>query len=57
MMTGTELARRVQALSPQTRVLLMSGSTVSNATASGYPFIVKPFTPDALAARVRQVLA
>jgi len=57
VMTGTELARRVQAISPQTRVLLMSGSTVSDAAASGYPFIAKPFTPDALAARVRQVLA
>ncbi|PYN83167.1 MAG: hypothetical protein DMD96_03155 [Candidatus Rokuibacteriota bacterium] len=56
VMTGTELARRVQAISPQTRVLLMSGSTVFDAAASGYPFIAKPFTPDALAARVRQVL-
>ena len=55
LMRGPELARRVQALSPQTKVLLMSGSSVSDA--SGYPFIAKPFTPDALAARVRQVLA
>jgi len=57
LMRGPELARRVQALSPQTKVLLMSGSSVYDATDSGYPFIAKPFTPDALAARVRQVLA
>jgi len=56
LMRGPELARRVQVLSPQTRVLLMSGSTVSDATASGYPFIAKPFTPDALACKVREVL-
>jgi len=55
LMRGPELARRVQALSPQTKVLLMSGSSVCDA--SGYPFIAKPFTPDALAARVRHVLA
>jgi len=56
LMTGPELARRVQALSPQTKVLLMSGSTVSDATASGYPFIAKPFTPDELARKVREVI-
>ena len=56
LMRGPELARRVQALSPQTRVLLMSGSTVSDATASGYPFIAKPFTPDELARKVREVI-
>ena len=55
LMRGPELARRVQALSPQTKVLLMSGSSVCDA--SEYPFIAKPFTPDALAATVRQVLA
>jgi two-component system cell cycle sensor histidine kinase/response regulator CckA len=55
-MKGTELAHRLQALRPQTKVLLMSGDQVSDLTASRYPFIPKPFTPDALAEKVRQVL-
>jgi DNA-binding NtrC family response regulator len=57
LMKGTELARRLQILSPQTKVLLMSGSTVPEGTASGPPFIPKPFTLDALTEKVRQVLA
>jgi two-component system, cell cycle sensor histidine kinase and response regulator CckA len=56
-MKGTELAHRLQALRPQTKVLLMSGNLVSEVTAARYPFIPKPFTPDALAEKVRQVLA
>jgi hypothetical protein len=56
-MKGTELAHRLQALRPQTKVLLMSGNQVSEVTASGHPFIPKPFTPDALTETVRQVLA
>ena len=38
-------------------MLLMSAYTVSDVTASALPFIAKPFSPDALADRVRQVLA
>jgi len=56
-MKGTELAHRLQALRPQTKVLLMSGDQVPEVTASGHPFIPKPFTPDALTEKVRQVLA
>jgi two-component system cell cycle sensor histidine kinase/response regulator CckA len=56
LMKGTELARRLQTLSPSTKVLLMSAYTLSDITASAYPVITKPFTSDILAARVRQVL-
>lgn len=56
LMKGTELARRLQALSPSTKVLLMSAYALSDVTASAYPLITKPFTSDALADRVRQVL-
>ncbi len=57
LMKGTELAQRFQALSPWTKVLLMSAYKVAEITASAQPFIAKPFTPDALAERVRQLLA
>jgi CheY-like chemotaxis protein len=56
LMKGTELARRLQALSRSTKVLLMSAYTLSEVAASGYGFIAKPFTADALTERVRQVL-
>ncbi len=55
-MKGTELANRVQALRPETKVLLMSAYAVSDVATSGRPFIAKPFTADGLAERVRQVL-
>jgi two-component system cell cycle sensor histidine kinase/response regulator CckA len=57
LMKGTELARRVQEVSPWTKVLLMSAYKVAEITASGLPFIPKPFTPEALVDRVRQILA
>jgi DNA-binding NtrC family response regulator len=56
LMKGTELARRLQALSPSTKVLLMSAYTLSAVAASGYAFIAKPFTADTLAEQVRHVL-
>jgi CheY-like chemotaxis protein len=57
LMKGTELAQRFLAQSPtSTRVLLMSAYKVADITASGHPFIAKPFTPDALLDKVRQVL-
>ena len=57
LMRGTELARRLEAISPQTKVLLMSAYTPGEVNASRGPFIAKPFTIDALAEKVRQVLA
>jgi two-component system cell cycle sensor histidine kinase/response regulator CckA len=53
-MKGTELADRVKTLSPQTKVLLMSGYSVSGV--AGRPLIAKPFTGDQLAERVCEVL-
>jgi len=53
-MKGTELANRLKTLSPQTKVLLMSGYAVSGV--AGHPLIAKPFTSDQLAERVRELL-
>jgi PAS domain S-box-containing protein len=59
--SGRELARRVAKVAPQTRVLFMSGYT-DNVIAQGgtlepgLAFLQKPFTPAALARKVREVL-
>jgi CheY-like chemotaxis protein len=59
--SGRELSRRVRALSPRTKVLFISGYTASATTRHGVlePGVVllpKPFTPAALAQKVREVL-
>jgi CheY-like chemotaxis protein len=59
--SGRDLARRVTALMPKVRVLFMSGYT-DNVIAqggvleAGVSFLQKPFSPRALAAKVREVL-
>jgi signal transduction histidine kinase/ActR/RegA family two-component response regulator len=60
-MSGPELARRLQAIRPTTKVLCMSGYTDSAIVHQGMldpgiAFLPKPFTPSALAGKVRQVL-
>jgi len=56
LMRGTELAQRVLAVVPSVKVLLMSAYKVAEIAASGHPFLAKPFTPDALLGRVREIL-
>jgi len=60
-MNGRVLAERLQALSPGTRVLLMSGYSDdailrAGVQASDVAFLQKPFSSAALAAKVREVL-
>ena len=61
-MNGQNLAERVTTLRPHTRVLYMSGSTGSAPVTLVGPttstaFIQKPFTPDALTRKVREILS
>ena len=56
IMKGTELADRVEAVSPSTKVLLMSGYLTSDVVGSGRHFMAKPFSIDDLARRVRDTL-
>jgi two-component system, cell cycle sensor histidine kinase and response regulator CckA len=60
-MTGPDLARVIAAERPGVKVLLMSGYTdeqsmPGGAMPAGLDYIQKPFTPDSLARKVRQVL-
>ena len=59
-MSGDELARRLSADRPKMKVLFMSGYTERSAVhpdlTVGASFVQKPFTPEALAKKVRSVL-
>jgi two-component system cell cycle sensor histidine kinase/response regulator CckA len=56
LMKGTDLADRVQAASPRTQVVLMSGYMTSDIAPSGRPFLAKPFAIEVLGQRVREAL-
>lgn len=60
-LSGYELAEKIIAYNPDMKVLYMSGYTDDAVVhhgmmAEGVPFIQKPFTPNNLARKVRQVL-
>jgi PAS domain S-box-containing protein len=62
VMGGRELARQLVVVRPDTKILFMSGYTEDAASQAslldpGAVFLSKPFTPDALAAKVRETLA
>jgi CheY-like chemotaxis protein len=61
-MGGPELARRLQRLDPNLRVLFISGYTENavihtGRVQPGMHHLPKPFTPDALARKVAEVMA
>ena len=61
-LNGLELAQRVMAERPHLRVLFMSGYAdhavvQRDIVDAGRPFLQKPFAPDRLLARVKEVLA
>ncbi len=58
---GLELARRLAVLRPETKVLYVSGYSENDMSeqgilASDLEFLEKPFTPQALTRKVREVL-
>ncbi len=56
IMNGIELAQRVEATSPATKVLLMSGFSTSAVKGSGRPLISKQFKANELVGTIRQML-
>jgi DNA-binding NtrC family response regulator len=60
-LSGPDLAQRLVRRRPQMKVLYVSGFTHNMATTSGFTsrhtgFLQKPFTPDVLALKVREML-
>jgi len=55
VLSGPELLRRAIELRPTMKLAIMSGYT-DRPTVSGIPFIPKPFTPDEMDKRIREIL-
>jgi len=59
-MSGRELARTLTSLRPETRVLYMSGypddATLHDGLEPDFSFLQKPFAPDELARKIRDIL-
>ena len=56
IMNGLELAKRVEAVSPTTKVLLMSGYVTAEVKGCGRPLVAKPFKTADLLRTIRQLL-
>ena len=61
LMSGREVAEKLAKLHPQIKILYMSGYTDDTVVRhgvleSGMAFLQKPFSPDTLARKVREVL-
>ena len=56
IMNGLELAKRVEAVSPTTKVLLMSGYATAEVKGAGRPLVAKPFKTADLLKAIRQIL-
>jgi two-component system, cell cycle sensor histidine kinase and response regulator CckA len=56
IMNGLELAKRIEAASPSTKVVLMSGYDTAAVKGSGRPLIAKPFRSSDLVNTIRQAL-
>jgi DNA-binding NtrC family response regulator len=56
IMNGVELAKRVEAASPSTKIVLMSGYSTAAVKGSGRPLISKPFKTSDLVNTVKQML-
>ncbi len=59
-LSGSDLAQQVASVRPSVRLLLMSGYSAGNGSSGALslasPFIAKPFTPAALARKIREIL-
>jgi CheY-like chemotaxis protein len=56
-MSGRELARRIESIRPETKVLFMSASAIEDLLDPDAHFIAKPFALDRIVHTVNQVLA
>jgi CheY-like chemotaxis protein len=56
-LNGVELIQRFREERPGTRILAMSGQSLSHGMAADIPLLQKPFTPAVLKARVSEVIS